>query len=47
MAYQDYLKILAEEIHSTVVPSLDETGRPSTRVIDMMLYDEKGVYFDL
>lgn len=41
----DYLKILVEGIHSTVVATLDEKGRPATRCIDMMLYDEKGVYF--
>lgn len=41
----DYLKILVEGIHSTIVATLDEKGRPVTRCIDMMLYDEKGVYF--
>ena len=40
-----YLQILTEEIHSVVVTTLNEEGRPETRVIDMMLYDEQGIYF--
>lgn len=40
-----YLQILTEEIHSVVVATLNEEGRPETRVIDMMLYDEQGLYF--
>lgn len=40
-----YLKILVEDIHSTVVATVDKDGRPVTRCIDMMLYDESGVYF--
>lgn len=40
-----YLKILVEDIHSTVTSTLDAEGRPLTRVIDMMLYDENGLYF--
>lgn len=45
MKTSDYLKILVEEIHSTVVATLDKNGRPVTRCIDMMLYDENNVYF--
>lgn len=41
----DYLKILVEDIHSTVLATVDKDGRPVTRCIDMMLYDESGVYF--
>ncbi len=41
----EYLKILVEDIHSTTIATLDSEGRPITRVIDMMLYDENGVYF--
>ncbi len=41
----EYLKILVEDIHSTTIATLDSNGRPITRVIDMMLYDENGVYF--
>ncbi len=29
-----YLQILTEEIHSVVVATLNEEGRPETRVID-------------
>lgn len=42
---QKYLKILVEDIHSTTVATIGADGHPQTRVIDMMLYDEKGVYF--
>lgn len=45
MTKDDYLKILVEDIHSAVVATLDADGRPQTRVIDMMLWDEQGVYF--
>ena len=40
-----YVKILVEEIHSTTVATIGEDGHPQTRAIDMMLYDENGVYF--
>lgn len=40
-----YLKILAEQIHSSVVATLDTDGHPQTRAIDIMLSDEKGAYF--
>ncbi len=42
---KDFLKILVEDIHSTTIATIDEDGRPLTCVIDMMLWDEKGVYF--
>lgn len=45
MTSLDYLRILVEDIHSTTIATLDAEGRPLTRVIDIMLYDEKGVYF--
>lgn len=41
----DYLKILAEEIHSVVLATVDNEGKPATRVIDIMHYDEDSVYF--
>lgn len=40
-----YIKILVEDIHSTTVATIGEDGHPQTRVIDMMLYDDNGVYF--
>lgn len=45
METKDYLKILQEEIHSTVVATVDEQGLPVTRVIDMMLHDDDKLYF--
>ena len=45
MKTEDYLKILVEGIHSTTVATIADDGHPQTRVIDMMLYDEDGVYF--
>lgn len=41
----DYLKLLVEEIHSTTVATIGPDGHPQTRIIDMMYYDEAGVYF--
>ena len=45
METKDYLKIIQEEIHSTVVATVDKEGHPVTRVIDMMLYDDSSLYF--
>ena len=45
MTRDDYLRTLVEDIHSAAVATLDADGRPQTRVIDMMLWDERGVYF--
>lgn len=41
----DYLKYLVEEIHTTVVATVDDAGLPVTAAIDMMDYDESGLYF--
>ena len=45
MELNKYLKILVEDIHSTVVATNDKNGHPIARVIDIMLYDENGLYF--
>lgn len=45
MERNDYLKLLVEDIHSTTVATIGADGHPQTRVIDIMLWDEKGVYF--
>ena len=45
METKDYLKIIHEEIHSTVVATVDKNGYPVTRVIDMMLHDDDSLYF--
>lgn len=41
----EYIMILVKEIHSTTVATIGVDGHPQTRVIDMMHYDENGVYF--
>ena len=45
MRKNDYLKLLVESIHSATVATIGADGHPQTRVIDMMLWDEHGVYF--
>lgn len=45
MEKKECLKELVEEIHSVVVATMDGDGKPATRVIDMMLWDEDTVYF--
>ncbi len=45
MTNMDYLRILVDEIHSTTVATIGSDGHPQTRIIDMMYYDEDGVYF--
>lgn len=45
MTAQDYMKILVEDLHSAVVSTIGDDGHPETRTIDMMLWDDKGVYF--
>lgn len=41
----DYLRVLSEDIHSVIVATVDKEGLPTTRVIDMMLHDDQGLYF--
>ena len=41
----NYLKFLTEEIHSTVMATVDENGLPVTCAIDIMDCDENGLYF--
>lgn len=45
MHTKDFLRYIAEEIHSTVFATVDQTGRPVTCAIDMMDYDDSGLYF--
>ena len=45
METKDYLNVITEEIHSTVVATIDQDGHPVTRVIDMMLSDNHSIYF--
>lgn len=45
MKYMDYFAFLVDEIHSVIAATTDETGLPVTCVIDMMDWDENGLYF--
>lgn len=45
MESKDYLAYLVEEIHTTVVATVDDAGLPVTAAIDMMDADEGDVYF--
>lgn len=41
----NYLEYLVNEIHTTVVATVDDAGLPVTAAIDMMDYDDCGLYF--
>ena len=41
----DYSKLLVEDIHSVTMATINNEGKPITRIIDLMLYDEEGIYF--
>ena len=41
----EYLRYIVEEIHSTVLATVDSDGRPVTCAVDMMDFDEMGLYF--
>ena len=41
----NYLKMLVDDFHSTVVATLDQQGYPQQEHIDMMLYDKKVCIF--
>lgn len=45
MQTKDYLQYIVEKIHSTVFATVDRQGRPVTCAIDIMDYDESGLYF--
>ena len=45
MQTRNYLKYIVEKIHSTVFATVDSEGRPVTCAIDIMDYDESGLYF--
>ncbi len=45
MIAKKYLDFIVEQIHSTVVATVDEDGLPVTCVIDMMYADDNGLYF--
>lgn len=41
----DYLSFLVQEIHTTVMATVDDEGLPVTAAIDMMDCDENSLYF--
>lgn len=45
MTELEILRFLQEEIHTTVVATVDHDGLPVTCTIDMMDYNENGLYF--
>lgn len=45
MQTKEYLEYIVDHIHSTVFATVDSQGRPVTCAIDIMDYDETGLYF--
>lgn len=45
MNVQEYFALIVERIHSVVFATVDGEGRPVTCAIDIMDYDENGLYF--
>lgn len=45
MQKTDFFRIICEDIHSTVIATVDNNGLPVTCVIDIMDYDNDGLYF--
>lgn len=45
METKDYLSIIANVIHTTIVATVDDEGLPVTAAIDMMDSDENSLYF--
>ena len=45
MKTKDYLAYIVNEIHTTIVATVDDEGLPVTAAIDMMDYDDNSLYF--
>lgn len=45
MEAKDFFRFLKDEIHTVVLATTDKKGNPVTCVMDIMLCDEKGLYF--
>ena len=45
MEARDYLAYVVDEIHRTIVATIDDGGLPVTAAIDMMDYDDESLYF--
>ena len=45
MTIREYFSFIVDEIHSTVIATVDDNGLPVTCTIDIMDFDENGLYF--
>lgn len=45
METRDYLAYVVNQIHRTIVATVDDAGLPVTAAIDMMDYDDNSLYF--
>ena len=45
MNTNSYLEYLTNQIHTVVMATIDDSGNPSTCAIDIMDFDEQGLYF--
>lgn len=45
MSASKYLKYIVDEIHTTVVATMDDNELPVTSAMDMMDWDENVLYF--
>ena len=45
METKDYLAYIVNEIHTTIVATVDDEGLPVTAAIDMMDSDDNSLYF--
>lgn len=45
METKDYLAYVVDQIHTTIVATVDDKGQPVTAAIDMMDCDENSLYF--
>ena len=45
METKDYLAYVVDQIHRTIVATVDDAGLPVTAAIDMMDYDDSSLYF--
>ena len=45
MDASNYLNFIVRNIHTTIVATVDDEGLPVTAAIDMMDFDESGLYF--
>ena len=45
MKEKEYLHIISDIIHTTIVATVDDNGLPVTAAIDMMMSNDSGLYF--